>query len=163
MRIRILLGALSVGLAAGCSPAIEPVEVNLPPTLLPPTLSPAPRSVPLEGSVVFARTGGIAGISEQWSLFADGRVVNTQGDEFQVDASEIVALVDAMEGMGFYGWRVEVPRRNTCADCFTYSIRASYKGQSNQVDFVDAQLGVPDGVWTLLDRIQVILSEAAEG
>ena len=153
------------GLLSGCSAATTSVE-----TPLPLTKSAKPAASEMvesrrslqEGAIEYSRTGGIAGISERWSLFADGRVIDAQGVEYEVSETEIAVLYDEIEALGFYDWEVGPRRLGSCADCFTYTISVHHDGQSNQLSFVDGQADAPEGIWIILDRIQAILNAITE-
>ncbi len=160
-----LAGVLLASYAAGCSLGENPSGTALPSTISPEstaTSTAAPRRALPEGVIDYSRTGGFIGIDERWRLFADGRVTDAQGVEYEVSEIEIAGLLDEIEALGFYDWEIGPERLGSCADCFTYTISAHQDGQSNQLSFVDAQNGVPEGIWVILDRIQAIVDSIAE-
>lgn len=115
-----------------------------------------------EEVVVYSRTGGIAGISEEWRLFEDGRVVDAEGVEYSISAADMADLIDKIEALGFYEWEAGPRRLGSCADCFSYTINANHDGQSNQLNFVDGQADVPEGIWIILESLQALLGLIAE-
>ena len=160
-----LVAALLVGCAAGCSLDEAPVETPVPKSETPQPVATATaltRPGTQEEIIVYARTGGIAGISEQWSFLEDGSVFDAQGVEYSVSDSDIADLIEEMDALGFFAWQFEAPRLGSCADCFTYSIAATYDGQSSHVTFLDGQQDVPEEIWSILEAIQDLLEEAVE-
>lgn len=164
--LSIIVIAFLASFAAGCSSAEIPTGTFLPspgPTEPTATETVAPRSAQLEGFIEYTQTGGIAGIYEQWRFFADGRVIDAEGVEYEISEAETADLLAEIEAMGFYDWEIGPRRLSSCADCFAYTINANYDGQSNELTFVDAQADVPEGVWIILDRIQALLRTISEG
>lgn len=161
----ILVGIYLASFATGCSPAENPTGTSLPSTKLPELTAtlPAPsrRTVP-EGAIEYTRTGGIAGIADRWRLFVDGRVIDAQGVEYAIPEAQMANLFAEIEVLGFYDWEASTRRLDSCADCFTYTISANHDGQINQLSFVDGQADVPEGIWTILNRIQAILNTIVE-
>lgn len=155
-----LAAAFMVSYAAGCSPAETPKGTPTPTSETSESTATATvvsrRALPV-GAVEYTRTGGIAGISERWRLFADGRVIDAQGVEYEISEAAMADLLTEIASLGFYDWEVGPRRLGSCADCFTYTINADHNGRSNQLSFVDGQADVPEGIWTILDRIQAVL------
>ena len=163
--IYTLAAAFIVGYATGCSPAETPKGTPTPTSKTSESTATATvvsRRAPQEEAVEYTRTGGFAGISERWRLFADGRAIDAQGVEYVISEAAMADLLTGMASLGFYDWEVGPRRLGSCADCFTYIINAHYNGQSNQLSFVDGQADVPEGIWIILDRIQAILGTIVE-
>lgn len=162
---RALVAAFFVGCMTSCSQDEAPVEIPMPTSETPQPVATATavtRPGTQEEVIVYARTGGIAGISEQWRFLEDGRVFDEQGVEYSVSDSDIANMIEEMDALGFFAWEFEAPRLGSCADCFTYSIAATYDGQSSQVIFLDGQQDVPEEIWSILEAIQDLLEEAVE-
>lgn len=160
-----LAGVLLASFTVGCSPGGNSSGTTFLSTQSSetiPTSTVAPQRPLPEGAIEYSRTGGFVGVDERWHFFTDGRVVDAQGVEYEISEIEISGLFDEIEALGFYDWEVEPERLGSCADCFTYTISAHYDGLSNQLTFVDAQAGVPEGIWVILDRIQDMVGSVAE-
>jgi len=152
-------------LLAACSPAVatqvEPTP-SVPPTAEPVPTQPVPTqpvpagepTLPVQGDepkgipgsggmdpngpvIVYSRTGGIAGTSERWELYPDGRVVSREGDDYQVEPQQIIDLVAAFEQAGFFEMQHPAGPGGNCADCFTYEVAVRLGEKSNQLSFTD--------------------------
>ena len=157
--------ALVASYAAGCSPAEIPKGTNMPTSKASESTATATvvsRRAPPEEAVEYTRSGGFAGISERWRLFADGRAIDAQGVEYEISEAAMADLLTEIASLGFYDWEVGPRGLGSCADCFTYTISAHHDGQSNQLSFVDGQADIPEGIWIILDRIQAILGTIVE-
>ena len=151
-------GLLAVLLLASCNSAGEitpaPLVTGPPdqPTYVPSGTLPATGGA----AVVVQRSGGIAGTSDQWAIFPDGRVMVGRTNEFRVLPAAVTGLMASIERRGFYS--VELGRPVPCPDCYTYTITASSGGRVHSVSWVDGQKDVPPAVLDVLDDINVFLS-----
>jgi hypothetical protein len=109
--------------------------------------------------VVYVRTGGIAGISERWEIFPDGRVVNQDGTEFQIDAEQVTKLVASFEQAGFFEMQPPGGPRGNCADCFTYEVAVRSGEKTNQVKFTDVDSNLPGAFMQTLQELNGMLDE----
>ena len=112
--------------------------------------------------ITFARTGGIAGISELWSIYPDGRVLGVAGEEGRIPADEVSQLLAEIEAAGFFEWAPRPRSLQSCADCFTYSITVEFQGKINRVTLVDGESGAPEEAWAILERILEILEPVSK-
>jgi hypothetical protein len=136
------------------------------PTLEAPTAAPTPgpTATPTPGLrasgavITFARSGGLAGVSEQWTIYADGRILAPSGAVGQVPEAEVNQLLAEIAGAGFFDWATPARLPPGCADCFTYSLLVTFEGQTKELRLVDGQPDAPEGAWTILERIQALLA-----
>jgi hypothetical protein len=166
-----ILFFLAVAFTTGCASAAEITPTLELPTLEAPTRQdqpPTPAATPTPGSrssgavISFDRSGGIAGISEQWTIYIDGRVIGPAEEEARIPADEVSQLLAEIEAAGFFEWPPRPRSFQTCADCFTYSITVEYQGKANQITLVDGESGAPEEAWTILERILGVLASVSE-
>jgi hypothetical protein len=166
-----ILFYLTAALAAGCGPASGPTPGLETPTLQAPTqaeqmtapsASPTPGGRSGEAVITLDRSGGIAGISEHWTIYIDGNVIGPAEEEARVPADEVSQLLAEIEAAGFFEWPSRPQSPGSCADCFAYSILVTYQGKSNQVTLVNGASGAPEGAGNLLQRILGILNSVSE-
>ena len=167
---------LAVALTAGCGSAGEIAPTLEAPTLEAPTLEAPTRqdqptnpaaTITLPGRssgavITFTRTGGIAGISEIWSVYADGRVLGAAAEQGSIPVSEVGQLLAEIEAVGFFDWPARPRSLESCADCFTYSLTVEYQGKSNRITLVDGESGAPEEAWAIFARILEIIESGSE-
>ena len=166
-----ILFFLAVTLTTGCASAAEITPTLELPTLESPTRQDQPSTAaatPTPGSrssgavISFDRSGGIAGISEQWTIYIDGRVIGPAEEEARIPADEVSQLLAEIEAAGFFEWPPRPRSFQTCADCFTYSITVETQGKTNRITIVDGESGAPEEAWTILERILGVLASVSE-
>ena len=165
-RINWILVCLGMALSTGCTsiarttPTPEASTPQVQPSA--PTATPKPGSRSSGAVITFARSGGIAGISEQWSIYEDGRVIGPAGEVAHVPEVDVSRLIAEIEAAGFFEWPASPRVLRSCADCFTYSIVVSFEGKSNQLTLVDGQTDAPEGASLVLERIQAVLASRSD-
>ena len=162
---------LGLVLTTGCASSTQVRATLEAPTLGAPTRQDqpsVPAATPTPGSrsggavITFDRSGGIAGISEHWTIYLDGRVIGPAEEEARVPVDEVSQLLAEIEAAGFFEWPPLPRSLGSCADCFTYSITVAYQGKTNRITLVDGETGAPEEAWTVLERILGILNSVSE-
>ena len=162
LRIICMLGLLSL---AACAPMSRPQvatptprapeEVASPVTSETPTVAEELRKeLAARAVVVYQRSGGFAGISEQWAILPDGRVINQDGRQWRIPKEQVAELVSAIEEMGFFKMRDSYGALDVCCDRFVHRITVRSGGRVKTVTTVDAASGAPTALWHILERIQ---------
>jgi hypothetical protein len=161
---------LALVLTAGCASGTEIAPTLEAPTPESPTgqdQTPAPAATPTAGDrssgavITFDRSGGIAGISEHWTIYLDGTVIGPAEEEARIPADEVGQLLAEIEAAGFFEWPPRPRSFQTCADCFTYSITVEYQAKTNRITLLDGESGAPEEAWVLLERILGILDQVS--
>ncbi|MDQ4076037.1 MAG: hypothetical protein M3220_07300 [Chloroflexota bacterium] len=114
-----------------------------------------------EGMIVFERSGGFAGITEQWTIYSDGRVVNDKGSVWEVAPGEVQQLLDEIESLGFFDLEGKFIPKDPCCDFFTYVITVRDGDQENTVTTVDIAPNMPAALQEVIDKINQFLSNLA--
>ena len=88
-----------------------------------------------EPVIVFQRSGGFAGMSEQWSIYANGKIVKEIGEEHSIGPAQVTALLDALQVAGFYEMKASssVAGSGNCNDCYTYQLTVTSGGKENSI------------------------------
>jgi len=160
MRREAIVIILLVFLVA-CEPAPARSALN--------TRTPSPAELPstrvfsgsdkLGGAVIiYERSGGLTGISEQWTVYPDGRITSEQGPEYRVSPERISSLLSEIESLGFFVMSEASGRFSPCRDCFTYRITVSHEGQVRTVMAMDAAADTPAEFWQILERIRELVA-----
>src|SRR3972149_4110280 len=91
--------------------------------------------------ILIHRSGGFAGVNEQWSFYADGKIVKDSGDQskadetISVDAVLITSLLEALKTACFFDMKASsgIGGMSNCKDCFTYKLAATSDGKINSI------------------------------
>src|SRR5688572_14146619 len=114
---RVIVILMVVGLLVGCgggvelSPELETqAAATVPPSLatepgviVAPTVdNPNALPVPADAAIVLRQEGGMEGITEQWTVYQDGRIVDLAGNEWEMPATTVNFLVTSAVVGGFF-------------------------------------------------------------
>ena len=103
--------------------------------------------------IILRRSGGLAGVSDEWTIYADGRIVAGDQTEQQVTPDQVSLLLAGIEALGFFDLEDSYGRGSTCNDCFTYELTVRSGEQVKTVTAVD---GAADTPAELLQIVQMI-------
>jgi hypothetical protein len=118
--------------------------------------------------VMFARGGGLAGLSEQWAIYADGTVTRADAPEGaavvtgHVTAEAVSALVTGLDGLGFFQMQSAYGENDQCADCFQYTISVTRDGMTKTVTTHDAASDAPPEMAQVLALIEGLVNTAPQ-
>ncbi|MCR4407571.1 MAG: hypothetical protein NUW24_11730 [Anaerolineae bacterium] len=168
-------------LLTACGPAITSATVATPvsaqmtfdsPLLSEEVLSlPTPEPLPsledtgkgqtaIEGAVIiYRRSGGFAGVHEQWTIYPDGRIMAADGCEWRVSPEQVEQLLAEIESLGFFEMSSRYVPLNTCCDRFTYEITVRHGDTVNTVTTIDAAPDAPSELWHIIDEISHLASK----
>ena len=164
-----------LGLAlAACAPAAMPSPFTTPepsplasPLATPgssPLASPLePQPVPQGSSIIYHRSGGIAGTDETWKITLDGTVTHqgqSAGSPEQLTTAQMAELTAAIRAANFISLEDSYVPQNTCCDRYTYEITVTLGGQSKTVTTIDASPTAPAELTQLIDTLNRLLIPA---
>lgn len=113
-----------------------------------------------EGAVViFRRSGGFAGVNEEWVIYADGRVKSSQGEEWQADPAAVGDLLAQIDGYDFFSLRSQYIPANPCCDLFSYELIVNDRGRVHLVATVDGA-DAPEGLQLALQAVQEFIENS---
>ncbi len=110
-----------------------------------------------EAAIVYRRSGGFAGVSEQWTIYPDGRITASDGRAWQVKPEQVEQLVDDIQTLGFFEMKGRYVPLNTCCDRFTYEITVRTGGRVHTVVTIDAAPDAPVALWQALEKVSNLL------
>jgi hypothetical protein len=122
-----------------------------------PTTAPATPSGLL---VEYHISGGIAGLSQTWLIYGDGRVEHNgsgTGQARQLSPDQITALVAAIRATNFMALKESYVPQNQCCDRFLYVMTVTLDGQTKTVRTLDAAPDEPPALTQLLGVINILL------
>ncbi len=113
----------------------------------------APTTTDLR-ELAFERSGGIAGITEQWILVEDGTLILPPTDVVEVlDRAGTAALFDRIDEAGFFDFEREYLPDDPCCDRFAYKLTVVADGRRHTVQTMDGTEGAPRELEDLLGEI----------
>ncbi len=93
--------------------------------------------------IVYRRSGGFAGISEQWRIYPDGKIVNGDGRGFRVPEERVKELLLTIEALGFFEMPDSLGPLDACCDRFIHEITVRRGDEVKKVATVDADPMLP--------------------
>jgi len=162
--IGILIGILA--LTACAAPASSPRGEGEPDAETP-VVAPAEGDSQPSGKlgpavIIYERSGGLAGVSERWSIYPDGRIMAGDGREWQVKPEQVKQLISDIEASGFFDLSGQYMPRNPCCDRFTYSLVVRSDDKVNSVTTMDATPDVPANLGEVLGAVRSFINAAQE-
>jgi hypothetical protein len=114
-------------------------------------------------AIVFQRSGGFAGVSEQWSIYASGKIINQNGEELSVEPAKVTALLEAIQTAGFYDLKASssIGGISNCKDCFTYQLTVNGGEKANTLSFQEGSKDIPDAFWNIIQQINELVAKPA--
>ena len=111
--------------------------------------------------IVLQRSGGFAGVNDQWSFYPDGKIVkenlkqSNSSENLSVEAAQVTALLDALNAAGFFDMKSSpgLGGLSNCNDCFTYSLTATSNGKTNSISLQQSSTGSPSTIEQLIGQL----------
>lgn len=115
------------------------------------------ESLPAEVVLIFNRSGGFAGLDQQWVIYADGRIEQPDGQLLQVDSTQIQTLIDTIRAANFFDLSDSYIPLDNCCDRFTYAITVQLNGQRKTVSTTDDAPKQPEALAEVMNAIDLLL------
>jgi len=165
MKFAIILLMLGIVLLAGCVALTDnlPLSTKTGEAGLPaetPTTPHSPKDQTLEGIVViFHQSGGFDGINQEWAIYADGRVVPKDGQNWQATPEQVAQLLKEIEDLGYFNLnRTSLPR-DTCCDRFIYELTVTYGVKTQSLTTIDGDENAPQALWDAIQKVRAFLNK----
>lgn len=115
------------------------------------------EALPADVVLIFHRSGGFAGVDQEWIVYADGRIEMPDGSTKQVDSGQVTALLDTIQSAKFFDLSDSYVPLDTCCDRFTYSITVQMDGQTKTVQTIDDAPKQPEALSEVLSAVNTLL------
>ncbi|MFQ5612323.1 MAG: hypothetical protein ACE5H9_09345 [Anaerolineae bacterium] len=109
--------------------------------------------VPGDIAIRFQRSGGFAGLNEQWIIYRDGRVDGPGGERRRVTPEEVQMLLETIHAAGFFDLRESYVPLDTCCDRFFYTLTVQFGGKTKTVNTLDASPTQPEELTRVMNAI----------
>lgn len=153
-----LLVALLLAACSPQAPAATPTTVATPTAVPVATASPTVPAERGDPVLYMHRSGGLAGVDEEFWVFADGWVDVKGGSDRKLDPARVTRALAELEEDGFFALADEYGLDGTCNDCFTYEIAArDEEGNLKTVTAVREAPETPKAVQEIIARLDVLL------
>ncbi|HXV98362.1 MAG TPA: hypothetical protein VEC93_08055 [Anaerolineae bacterium] len=106
-----------------------------------------------EAVLIYQRSGGIADIAEAWSVYPNGRVVASDGREWQVKPQQVEQLLHNIEALGFFELKDNYVPKDTCCDRFTHQLTVRRDNEIHTITTLDAAPDAPAELQTILTEV----------
>jgi len=135
-------------------------EANEEITKITPTPGQAALDVEAEPMIVFQRSGGFAGITEQWSIYAYGKITKDTGEELSVDPAQVTALLEAIQAAGFFDMKASsgIGKLSNCKDCYTYQLTVNSAEKANTITVQQGAKDIPETFWNVIKQINDLIA-----
>lgn len=110
--------------------------------------------------IIYQRSGGFAGVHEQWTVYPDGRITANDGREWQVAPERVKQLLADIEALGFFEMTGRYMPLNTCCDRFTYEITVRSGDRVHTATTIDAAPNTPAELWRVIDEISRLVTDS---
>ena len=113
-------------------------------------------SPPTEDKLVieYQRSGGYAGVDENYSIFMCGQIVLNGDLNGHAETQEIDELLQQIETLGFYDLAPKYVPKDTCCDRFSYRLKVNNGIKDHTVIAVDGAPSAPAQLWELLKLVK---------
>lgn len=149
--------ALLLMLVVACAPSIAKptLEPQVTPAIEITATSTVSDKEQLEGAVIiYERSGGLAGLSEQWNFYHDGHVISDDGQEYLLDENQISDLLIKIEDLGFFEIDDANQMLSDCYDCYKYKLTVRSDKRIKSISMVEGSDRAPDQLWKILEMIK---------
>lgn len=145
---RIILVSLWIALLVGCASA--------------PTGPTASQSTQVASNryLVYTRSGGIAGKTNTWTIYADGRIQADNSLNYQTTLQETTTLFNQIPLSDFIE-QSKAPQDQVCPDCTTATLQYHEGDKSYELTLVleKANPATPARIW--VEKIDALLAKAS--
>ncbi len=116
-----------------------------------------------DAAIIYKRSGGFAGVHEQWTVYPDGRIVAGDGRQWRVTPEQVEQLLAEIEALGFFEMSGRYMPLNMCCDRFAYEITVRRGDTVKTITTIDAAPDTPPELWRVIDEINRLVSGLGEG
>lgn len=140
-----LLFILLVG--AACGPSMTGDEVAEPDAVS-------------DAAIIYNRSGGFAGVQQEWMIYPDGRIEFPDGSQKQVDSAQAQALFETIQSANFQSLNASYVPEDACCDLFTYTVTLQAGDETYTVTTMDEAPNEPAALTAVRQTIDELIQSA---
>lgn len=123
----------------------EPTATTVPPTPTEEVPATSEPETAVEPVIILKRSGGFAGLEDQWIIYADGRVVGSEAKNNPLSTEHIAQILADAEAGGFFDLKGEYIDEGHCCDFFNYEVTLTLPdGRSKTITTVEQTPSQPE-------------------
>jgi len=145
---------------SSCISTASPNPTGIPETQAPVPVSGEPGELPQGAVIVLRRSGGFAGLDEEWTLYDDGTVTAKDGRQWQTSPEEVSTLLEGLEALGFFELEAAPSPVIPCCDRFSYELTAVAGERVHTAATYDGATDTPAGLWQAIEVVTEFLKQA---
>ncbi len=107
--------------------------------------------------IIYGRSGGFAGLQQEWTIYADGRIDLPDGSQKRVDPAQIQTLFDTIRTANFQSLNESYLPEDTCCDLFTYNVTVQTDSEKQTITTMDDASNVPVELTAVLQAINQLI------
>jgi hypothetical protein len=111
--------------------------------------------------IEYHRSGGVVGVDEAYTIYADGRIVNAKGQEWFVSPQEVARLTESIVQVGFFQAQEVGSSIAPCCDRFSYTLTVYLAGRTHTVHTYDGAGDLPEAVQRAFEEVAVFIQTHA--
>ena len=143
---RFYFGLILILLAAACGPALAPDNVE--------------GIFSEDAVIVYGRSGGFAGLQQEWTIHANGQIDFPDGSQKQADPEQVLTLFDAVQAANFPSLNAAYLPEDTCCDLFTYTVTIQTDRETHTITTMDNAPNVPAALTAVFQSIDALIQNA---
>jgi hypothetical protein len=107
--------------------------------------------------LLYERSGGIAGIHDEWKAYSDGRLESIDGTIETLNPMELDGVLEELRKLGFFDLEIKINPFDSCADCFSYRLLINFEGQKNEISWNEASTDTHVNFGEILTLINTLI------
>ena len=106
--------------------------------------------------ITYQREGGFAGITQEWIIFPDGRIIGPGDQEMMVPSKEVIALLAKAAEVESSSLQKSYVPEDACCDQYIYTVIVKVGDQETMVRTIDGA-EQPEQLTSLLSDIENLI------
>jgi len=154
---KVFIFLLIAILLAGCASVAQSTTTGKGPldAQATPTAGAVSQPTPDQGApvIVMERSGGIAGIHNKWTIYANGQVVMAGQVVRTLTADQVNSTLADIQKLGFFELQADYSKNSNCMDCFLDNVTINSGGNSKTVTAVEGDTRTPAEFLKVIEAI----------
>ncbi len=118
-----------------------------------------PASAADEVVMVVTTSGGIAGQTNTWTVYASGKVTDGEGVSLTASPKSVTALRSELINAGFATQAKDMPRVKVCPDCTQTDVTLTIDGKPVTLSIVNEASDTPASARSLVEKVTAFIAQ----
>ena len=107
--------------------------------------------------IIYGRSGGFAGLQQEWTIHANGQIVLPDGSQKEIDVAQAQVLFDTVKTANFQSLNEAYMPKDICCDLFTYTVTVQTGNETQTITTMDEAPNVPAELTAVLQTINELI------